>query len=447
MPPELIDAAATPLADSARRLESLVSPFTGIVRGVDDVLAAPDDIRLVSVFCETGYSRDLVGHGTTHRGAGSGRSRTAARAAAVAEAAERYSACDSEDAAVIIASAEELGRAAVTPSRFALFSETQHALPGFPYARFTEATRLAWIEARSLPEAEPAYVPAQLVFLGWTPRPGEARIVRSTSNGLACGASFEEAVLTSLLELLERDAFMIAWKARLSMPRLSWPRESALATFEQRYVRPTGLRVAAIDLSPFWEVPTVLGVARAAGAGEAPIGVGACAAIDVDRAVEKALDEAARVRSWAQSIRAEDPTGERVPDADEIRHFDEHIRYHAYEHHAVEADFLDAAPGTRDTTDVARLAGATPRDQIAAICARLEARGASAYAVDVTAPDIRAAGLHVARVVAPELCPLDVEHGALHLGGRRLYDEPAWLGIRGAPLRESDLNREPHPFP
>ncbi|MGZ4291932.1 MAG: YcaO-like family protein [Gaiellaceae bacterium] len=447
MPPELIDGPMTSLADSARRLESLVSPFTGIVRGVDDVLAAPDDIRLVSVFCETGYSRDLVGHGTTHRGAGSGRSRAAARAAAVAEAAERYSACDSEDAAVIVASAEELGRAAVTPSRFALFSETQYRLPGFPYERFTEATQLAWIEACSLPEAEPAFVPAQLVFLGWTPRPGEARIARSTSNGLACGASFEEAVLTGLLELLERDAFMIAWKARLSLPRLSWTCDSALAMFEQHYVRPTGLRVAAIDLSAIWKVPTVLGVARSAVSGEAPIGVGACAAIDVERAVEKALDEAVRVRSWARSIRAEDPTGERAPDADEIRYFDEHIRYHAYEHHAAGADFLDAATETRNATDVHRVAGGTPRDHIAAICARLEERGAFAYAVDVTAPDIRAAGLHVARVVAPELCPLDVEQDALHLGGHRLYDEPVRLGIRETRLRESDINLEPHPFP
>ena len=447
MLPELIDAAATPLADSARRLESLVSPFTGIVRGVDDVLAAPDDIRLVSVFCETGYSRDLVGHGATHRGAGSARSRTAARAAAVAEAAERYSACDSENAAVIVASAEELGRAAAAPSGFALFSETQHAQPGFPYARFTEATRLAWIEARSLPEDEPAFLPAQLVFLGWRLRPGEARIAGSTSNGLACGATFEEAVLTGLLELLERDAFMIAWKAELSFPRLSWSPDSPLVAFERRYVRPTGLRVAAIDLSAIWQVPTVLGVARSAVAGEAPIGVGACAAIHVDRAVEKAMDEAVRVRSWARSIRVEDPAGERVPDADEIRHFDEHIRYHAYEHHAACADFLDAATETRTTTDVDGLAGATPRDRIAAICVRLAERGASAYAVDVTAPDIRDAGLHVARVVAPELCALDVEHGALHLGGGRLYDEPVRLGLRETRLRESEINREPHPFP
>jgi ribosomal protein S12 methylthiotransferase accessory factor len=444
---DLVDSGPTPLAESTRRLDSLVSPYTGIVRGVEDVLAEPADIRLANVYCETGYVLDLVGHGTKHLGAGSSSSRPAARAAAIAEAVERYSACDSDGAPVVLATAAELGPRAVAPARFALFSEVQHSATGFQFARFDELTPVAWVEGLSLPDGAAAYLPAQLVYLGWSLRPGEQRIARSTSNGLACRASFADAVLTGLLEVLERDAFMITWKARISWPRLRWNPDGALAAFERRYVRPTGLRVAAIDLSAFWNVPCVLGVARATAAGEAPLGVGAGAATEVERAVEKALDEAVRVRSWARAIRTADPHGAHVPQADEVRDFEEHIRYHAYDEHAAAADFLDSCADSRDVCEVPGVEGETARAQIAAVCARLEARGASAYAVDVTSPDVRAAGLRVAKVVAHELCPLDVEHGARHLGGRRLYDEPVRLGRRAGPLRESDLNREPHPFP
>jgi ribosomal protein S12 methylthiotransferase accessory factor len=71
----------------------------------------------------------------------------------------------------------------------------------------------------------------------------------------------------------------------------------------------------------------------------------------------------------------------------------------------------------------------------------------SAYAADVTAPDIREAGLHVVRVVCPELCPLDVIHRARFLGGTRLYRAAHAAGLLPHELAPGDLNPDPHPFP
>ena len=303
------------------------------------------------------------------------------------------------------------------------------------------------MRASALPAGEPAYLPAQLVYLAWRLLPGEARIGRATSNGLAAHASVEEAVLRGLLELAERDAFMITWRARLSWPSLTWEGNARLEEFERRYLGPTGVRVAAIDLSAFWGLPCVLGVARSSAPAEAPLGVGAGAAATVEAAVEKALDEAVRVRSWARALRRRDPAGARVPPAERIRRFDEHIAFYAQDENARRAGFLDAGGGRRHVREVPQLEMPSVRGRIEAICARLNAAGASAYAVDVTAPDIRAAGLRVVKVVAPELCPLDVEHAARCLGGRRLYDVPRQLGVRDAVLTAAELNPDPHPFP
>lgn len=405
-----------------------MSPYVGVVRGVDEVLAQPADIRLANIVSETAFAELLLGHGATHLGSGSGTGR-AARAAAIAEAVERYSACWFDDAEAIVASAAELGDRAVEPGRFALFSERQHRSRRFPYARFIDETRVAWVAALSLPERDRVLVPAQLVYLGWELRPGEERIAHATSNGLACGPTFSDAALTGLLELIERDAFMITWNARLSWPLLEWPNNLRLGAFERRYVRPTGLRVSAVDLSAFWGVPCVLGIARSTVSGDAPFGVGAGAALTVERAVEKAIDEAVRVRSWASALRAH---GTAPPARDAIREFEEHIHYYAYDEHAAAADFLDASEERRDVSSIA------PVNEIDFV---------RAYAVDVTAPDVRAAGLRVVKVVAPELCALDVVYACRFLGGRRLYDEPVRLEQRACALREHEINPDPHPFP
>ena len=43
-------------------------------------------------------------------------------------------------------------------------------------------------------------------------------IAYSTSNGLAAGPDRESALAAALLELVERDAFMLTWNTRRSFP-------------------------------------------------------------------------------------------------------------------------------------------------------------------------------------------------------------------------------------
>lgn len=406
-------------------LESLVSPYVGVVRGVQEVLAGPQDVRLASMWCETAHV------GFRHTGGGSGTTAREARAAAIGEAVERYSACLADPDRLVVATARNLGPRAVDPERFSLFTAEQYARRGFPYVPFTRDTELAWIDGRSLPDGEPAWLPAQLVHLA--PVRDEPAICRATSSGLACHTDAGTATLTALLELLERDAFMITWNARLSWPRLDWRGDAALEEFARVRLRPTGLQAHAIDLSAFWEIPCVLGVARSTTPGDAPVGVGAAAATTIERAVVKALDEATRVRSWAHALRR---AGAPAPAA--IHDFDDHVRFYAEPRNASRTHFLDASREKRHVRDVPSL----ERPHLDALCARLARRSVSAYAVDVTSPDVREAGLTVVRVVAPELCPLDVEHDARLLGGRRLYEEPVRLGFG-----RRRLNPDPHPFP
>src|SRR5262249_47536957 len=97
--------------------------------------------------------------------------------------------------------------------------------------------------------------------------------------------------------------------------------------------------------------------------------------------------------------------------------------------------------------DVAPLAGSDVLERVEAACDHLARRGLSAYAVDVTSPDVRSAGFHVVRVIAPEMCGLDVIERARFLGGSRLYEAAYEAGLVECPLTMADVNPDPHPFP
>jgi ribosomal protein S12 methylthiotransferase accessory factor len=444
---ELRPVRPTPPALTLPALRSFVSPFTGVVHSLAETLAAPDELRLVSIGCEVADGGPTIGSPLESYTGSEHWDRDAAEAAAIGEAVERYSGSYVPEERLVVASADELGPDAVDPRRFALFSAGQYGAPGFPFRPFERDTVVSWVEGFRLPGGERAYLPAQLVYMPWRREaPDEIRIGHATSSGLACGATLEEAVLGGLLELVERDAFMLAWHDRLSLPLLDWSGDAELTRIDRRYFAPSGLEHAAVDLGVFLGVPTVLGVVHGPAGRLGALGVGAASAPTVAVAWRKALAEAFSVQRWVRDVALEEPERIGRP-ASEIRTFDGHTLYYAAEDCAARAAFLDASAERRDVGEIAPLEGDDVLALIEAVAGRLAEHGLSAYAVDVTSPDVAAAGLRVVHAVAPELCPLDVVEGARFLGGSRLY-EAAWqAGLLPRPLTEADLNPDPHPFP
>lgn len=87
-----------------------------------------------------------------------------ATAAAVGEALERHCLSYQQPDQLVFGSAAELGPAAVDPSRFALFCESQYAAPDFPYVPFTGEHQTAWLEGFRIRDRAEALIPAELVW-------------------------------------------------------------------------------------------------------------------------------------------------------------------------------------------------------------------------------------------------------------------------------------------
>lgn len=427
------------------QLRPLVSDLAGIVTRLEECLADTDEARFVRVSCELASSAEAVGAESVGVGgaAGTGFDRAEAAARAVGEAMERYSACHVEPDRLVLASARRLGPAALRPAELGLFSSAQYLEDGFPYRPFTSDTLLRWVEGVDLATGAPAWVPAELVFLaGVAPGP-EGPIGYATSSGLACAATAEDAAERGLLELLERDAFVLAWRRRRSLPRLAWGRSPALSELAERYLEPSGLEYHALDLSDVHDVPTVVGVCLGPSGTCAALGVGAAAARTVEDAWWRALAEAFASRAACRKLHLSDPGRTYADDGSDVVSFDDHIRFYGLPERVARAAFLWNGGGHRDTRSIDPLP-AHPGARRSALLDRAERAGSRVLAVDVTAPDVASAQLHVLRVVAPGLCALDAPHAARFLGSPRLSGRDI---LTGSPAGPDSLNPDPHPFP
>jgi ribosomal protein S12 methylthiotransferase accessory factor len=426
-------------------LRRLTSPYVGVVPVLEELMAACDEPRLVRVTCESALGGALIGAplGSAAGMGGTGFSREEALAAAIGEAVERYSARYVPGERLVEATAVELGDAAVPPGSFALFHPRQYELPGFPFTPFTRETRVHWVEGQDLASGRQVWVPAELVYLSHVG--DSARIGYATSNGLACADDATTATQRGLFELLERDAFMLTWARRLSLPHLDASRDPRLRALDERYFAPARLARVAIDLSGFHGVPTVLGVVTAPGSGGA-LGIGAAAATTIERAWWKALSEAFASRAAGRRLALVRPDRSFADNGSDISSFEDHIQFYSDDRNATRAAFLTASTEVRSTGEIGGLL-VSGEALTADLVGRVERAGSTAVAVDVTAPDVASAGLRVVKTLAPGLCSLDVAHRARFLGSPRLLDMSERAGLTMRQLAFEDLNPDPHPFP
>lgn len=439
------DQRFTPLGVALERLDGAVSPLVGLVTRTVSTTHTTDECALPNCASELASAQRTVGAATVEYGSGAHPVPARARAAALGEAIERYSAMFVPHEELRVGTARELGADAVEPERFALFHPRQHDEERFPCVPFTADTRTHWVDATVVPDGARAWLPAQLVYLR-RPAPPLPPIGYSTSSGLACAPTLVEAILAALLELVERDAVMLAWKCRLSLPLLDWSADDVLRRLDRRFFGATGLRFAVVDASCFLRIPIAIGVVHGPERSRAALAVGAGAAADVREAWLKAIAEAFGVYRWL-GRQAASHGEEPVPEPDAIETFDDHMLFYSRHEQASLAAFLDGSRERTPTAAVEPLEGETPRVQLTSLVSRLAEHGLTAYAVDVTSPDVRSLGLRVARVVCPELCALDVSHRGRFLGGSRLLTAAHGAGLLPRPLGLGELNPLPHPFP
>ncbi len=438
------DADGTEASYILRQADRLIDPVTGPVRSLERFEPTDGDPAIrhwVAALADPGWAS--FGRSTVYCG-GNNLDDDRARAAALGEAVERMSVCQPAPAEVLVAAYRDVERDAVDPRRWDLFASKTRAEPGFPYVAVSPRDPISWIWGWSLTAGRPALVPASRVFVPFRAQAPADNADYPALSGSAAAGRWEEAVLNGLLEVAERDAFMIAWANRLELPRLIVDRSSPggvgayVGAFED-----AGVEVRCVTVTLDLGVAVVIAMAGSRGSGDPAMVVGCGAALEPASACRHALAELAANRL---NVRHTMSTATRLPECDpnDVRDETAHgLLYARPEMAAHLRHWWDSSP----TVSLSAPTSLTVAHQLRRLVAGVADAGLDALVVDVTPPEIRDLGLWVAKALVPGAYPMNFDSAWPHLGGSRLRAAPVAAGLLDSAVPFLALNRVPHPFP
>ncbi|MFF4454096.1 TOMM precursor leader peptide-binding protein [Streptomyces goshikiensis] len=376
----------------------------------------------------------------------------------VLEGLERYAGMRARSRTTSVrGSLTRFGAEAVDPREVGLYSEAFHREN--PRVRpFDPDREIAWVWGWSLRDKAPRLVPEILTYYH---APGlENRFVQESSNGCASGGSPAEAVYFALMEVVERDAFLLTWYGRQPLPEIdpassSRPATRAMVDRLAMY----GYRARFFDTRITFPIPVVTAVAERFDGGPGRMCFGAGAGLDPESALDSALCEIATdaVNLPGRTERDEARLRAMAADFGLVTALHDHPLVYGIPEMGRHADFLLRAPGAGPTRTVAELEwpdrwGAAASDDVRTDLERcvsaVTAEGFDVVVVDQTMPEQRALGLHTVSVLVPGLLPIDFGWSRQRaLGMPRMRTGLFTAGLRERALEPGDLNPAPHPFP
>ena len=375
---------------------------------------------------------------------------------AIGEATERNLWATENDVLknVSYASYQKIAPEALDIFRLAGFSEKQKE--NNPLLKFNSHTIFGWVTAISLGNARIA-CPAQLInshyFQNKVRREKKEPVLRRCiTTGVATGQSLEEAVVGGILEVIERDAYIIAYLNKLSPPVIDFENLS----FQDEELEKVYKMFKRYDLEVFLiKLPTdfsasVISAVILDRSGQGPaFTLGNSAKADLKSAVLGALGEAFSIRlslkkNWEE--KKEIP----LPGLKNFNQFDRML-YWAKPENAPKLAFMtqgekiqiDLSSETNFFNHSQRIKDQSYyQDRLKELKDELQKKAYSGCYVELSNREVCALGLRSVQVVIPELQPIHLEEDLPYFGGKRLQEIPRMFGY----LPLENLNEEPHPF-
>ena len=417
-------------------VSKLVDPKVGLIKRVVTNTIPPDEPNVFFVGSEIGNVNRYTKRWFTNKVSSSVKlTKDEATIAAIGETVERYCACLYDESEMIFGNYEELYNTypLINPKDVHLFSDRQYQTPGFPFHRFTKDLKIHWMKAKTIGD-EKCYIPSQFVYMNFFNKP---LFTYNTSNGLACGKSYEEAAYRAICELIERDAIMGVWYNGLSMPLIEY--NNNIKEFVKKIFRneiQTGFEIKIIDITNEFDVPTYLTILMK---DKVFISTGASTNLNAFEAIKKAILEAIHGRLWSytRSMKI-------FKDFASVRTFKDHMFYYMNEKGIEKLQFLWAGGMKKFQDKNRRKEYKELLDELKDI---LRINNIRLYLIDITTSDIVNGGLKVVRAYCPDLIPINMDCRYRFLGVPRIYDFPVKLGVSDILSKEEDLNPLPHPFP
>jgi ribosomal protein S12 methylthiotransferase accessory factor len=441
-------------ADADRLRQTYVDEETGLIRQV--LTASSGGLAVGAAAMRTRYQAGAeLSWGRTRRYRSS-------EIVAMLEALERYGGmAPGGRRSVVLASFAEVRDSALDPRTLGLYPAERYARPGFPFQPFDADRVCRWVWGYSFAQREPILVPqAYAYYRAHVANPDDPSFAYEISNGCALGGCLEEAILYAILEVVERDAFLLAWYARLPAARidLSSARDRSIPVLAEAIEAETGYQVLAFDTTTEHGIPSVWAMAvHPPGTEQPALACAAGAHLDPELAASRALSELGPI--LVDLIKRYPGVAERgramVGDPSLVVTMEDHSVLYANHEASARLDFLTTAAQSRNFADIRRRHGVADAfrntdltDDLTEVVRRLQRHGLDVVVVDQTTPEHRAGGFSCVKAIVPGMLPMTFGHDNRRIHGLpRLFEVPKLLGYCDRALPPQDVNPHPHPFP
>lgn len=341
---------------------------------------------------------------------------------------------------------------ALDPVKVGVHKKEQYAQPDFPFEPFDPERPIDWVWGYSFLQERPLLVPQLLAYYSLNYGGG---FVQEGSNGCALGGSLEEAIFYGILEVVERDSFLMTWYARLPVPRLdpysSKDRELQLMVERLRAI--AGYEVYLFNTTMENGIPSILALAKSDNPQRANLICAAGAHLDPVRAAKSAIHELAGMLGVLQEKfeTKREELEQMLHDRSLVQQMEDHFTLYSLPQAEERLQFLlDTTRPLRTFDDEFEQKRRHPdlTDDLKDIIRVFRSLSLDVIVVDQSSPETLRNGLHCAKVLIPGMLPMTFGHDLTRLTGlERVLRVPMELGYANQLLTIDDLNPHPHPFP
>jgi ribosomal protein S12 methylthiotransferase accessory factor len=347
---------------------------------------------------------------------------------------------------------ENLKDQALDPLTVGVHAKEQYETAGFPFKEFTPDRPMNWVWGYSLMQERPILVPELLAYYSLGCGHG---FVYETSNGCALGGCLEEAIFYGIMEVVERDSFLLTWYAQLPLPRLDpySAKDEELNLMIQRVEEVGRYDLHFYNATMEHGIPSVWALAKNRKQKGLNLICAAGAHLDPVRAVKSTIHEMAAMMLTLDD-KFESSREEcfwMYQDASLVRKMDDHSMLYGLPQAEDRLEFLLNENRPLQTFDEEfkwRPVHDDLRDDLREVLQKFRHCDMDVIVVDQSTPEIRRNGLHCVKVLIPGMLPMTFGHHLTRVTGlQRVLEVPMQLGYTKKPLTMEQLNHHPHPFP
>lgn len=343
-----------------------------------------------------------------------------------------------------------------SPEQYEWYQRNHHCHPLVPYHHDLVCN---WVWGYSFQNQAPMLVPEHCAYYGVSISADNPAFVFDVSNGCALGNCLEEALFHGMMEVAERDAFLLMWYAQLKLPRLNLlsVTDPMIRLLVEHLEYHSGYTIHALNATLDHAMPCLclLGIDEQNREGMPKAHIVAGSHPHPEQALLRGLRELATMLVAPSQVSQEDRSQalEMLADSNLVLTMEHHpLVYHLPEafgrlHHFLHtqqqqtfqesfADFYHTPPERMDL-----------RDDLDFFVNYYLKRSIDVIVIDQTAPEHLPGGLHCVKVIMPGLLPMTFgQQNRRIFGFKRLHQLPFTLGYQDHPLTEEEINPYPHPF-